>query len=217
MKEMNLSKYIDQTALRPFLSKQEFEAFIEEAKKHDFASVCIPPYMVPGAAKLLANTDIKVCTVIGFPLGYNCIHTKIEEALAAISNGAAEIDIVINISAFKSGMYDYVADEIMQLTTLAHNQNAVIKVIIETAYLTEEEIKKICAICADAKVDYVKTSTGFAPEGAKLETVKLMRNVLPATIKIKASGGISTKEQALQFIEAGAMRIGTSSGNKIIQ
>jgi deoxyribose-phosphate aldolase len=213
----DLAKYIDQTALRPFFNKKEFAVFIEDAKKNNYASVCIPPYLVPDATKALIGTGVKVCTVIGFPLGYSDLQTKIAESLAAISNGASEIDVVINMSAFKSGMYDYVADELTQLSTLAHNEGTIIKVIIETAYLTDEEIREICRICADAKVDFVKTSTGFAPEGAKIETVKLMRNVLPADIRIKASGGITTKEQALEFIAAGATRIGTSSGNKIIQ
>lgn len=211
-----LAKYIDQTALRPFLNKNDLQAFLDDAKISNYASVCLPPYLVPDAYAFLKNTEVKVCTVIGFPLGYNTTETKLAEAKQCITEGATEIDIVINISAFKSGQHDYVKSEIQQLTELAHSNKSIIKVIIETAYLTDDEVKKICEICASVNVDFVKTSTGFAPEGAKLETIKLMRKELPSTIQIKASGGITTKEQALEFIEAGATRIGTSSGNKIV-
>ncbi len=212
-----LANYIDQTALRPFFKKEEFYDFLEDARKHKFASVCIPPYLVEEAAQRLEGSGVLVCTVVGFPLGYNLLHTKLSEAMAALAQGAKELDMVINISAFKSGQFDYVQEEIRQLAVLCHNDGAILKVIIETAYLTDQETVKACALCAEAGADFVKTSTGFAPEGAVLERIKLMRQALPEHIKIKASGGISTYAQAKAFIEAGADRIGTSSGSKIVE
>jgi deoxyribose-phosphate aldolase len=212
-----LANHIDQTALRPFLKKEEFYAFLEDAKTNKFATVCIPPYLVEEAVARLEGSGVLVCTVIGFPLGYNLLHTKISEAIAALSQGAKELDMVINISAFKSGEYEYVQEEIRQLAVLCHREGAILKVIIETAYLTDQETVKACALCAEAGADFVKTSTGFAPEGAVVERIKLMRASLPEHIKIKASGGISTYAQAMAFIEAGADRIGTSSGSKLVE
>ena len=155
---------------------------------------------------------IEIATVIGFPLGYSTTQTKIVEAENALADGATELDVVMNISQFKSMAYLSIREEIRQLVAIAHKNNAIIKVIIETAYLDSFDLYTACEICAESGVDFVKTSTGFAPAGADLETVRKMRSILPAEIKIKASGGIRSYEQAISFIEAGAERIGTSAG-----
>ncbi|SDK62616.1 deoxyribose-phosphate aldolase [Catalinimonas alkaloidigena] len=206
-----LASYIDYTALRPFLEQQAFQTHLQEARHHAFASVCIPPYLVPQAAEYLAGTSVKVGTVVGFPLGYISLHEKLSELIRLIDDGADELDFVMNISAFKSQQYDYVRTEIQQLTTVAHQARRVVKCILETAYLDEDEVKRACDLCAEARVDFVKTSTGFAPEGAHIRTVYQMRRWLPDTVGVKASGGIRTYEQAMAFLEAGATRIGTSA------
>ena len=211
LSNMRLAAHIDYTALRPFLDTQAFEAHLQEARQHGFASVCIPPYLVPQAADHLADSEVKVGTVVGFPLGYNALQEKLSELIRLIGDGADELDFVMNLSAFKSRQYAYVQKEIEQLTAVAHQAGRVVKCILETAYLEEDEVEYACDLCAAAKVDFVKTSTGFAPEGAQIRTVYQMRRWLPDTIGIKASGGIRTYEQALAFLEAGATRIGTSA------
>lgn len=210
----NISQYIDHTLLSPIASETDIRKICEEAWIHQFKAVCVAPTYVAYTKEMFEFCPIRIeiVSVIGFPLGYSTTETKIAEAKNAIRDGATELDVVMNIAQFKSMAYLSVREELKQLSDLAHENNVLLKVIIETAYLDSFDLYTACEICAEAKVDFVKTSTGFAPVGADLETVKKMRSILPAEIKIKASGGIKTYEQALAFIEAGADRIGTSSG-----
>lgn len=188
-----------------------------EAQQYGFKTVCIPPSYVPLAVSQLQNSPTSICTVIGFPLGYQTKAAKLAEAQEALQSGATEVDMVINISFLKSDNAEELREEIREIAELAHSQQALLKVIIETAYLTREEIQKICEICAGIKVDFVKTSTGFAPKGAQVEDVEWIRMLLPPEMGIKASGGIKTYEQAQQLIAAGATRLGTSSGVEIMK
>ena len=213
-----LSQYIDHTLLLPTASETDIRKLCEEAWIHQFKGVCVAPGYVAYTKEMFefCPVRIEIATVIGFPLGYSTTETKLFEARNALKHGATELDVVINISQFKSMAYLSIREELTQLAVIAHQNNALLKVIIETAYLDSFELYTACEICAEAKVDFVKTSTGFAPKGADIETVKKMRSLLPAEIKIKASGGIKTYEQAMAFVEAGADRIGTSSGVAIV-
>lgn len=212
----NIQNYIEHTNLKATITSSDIELLLSEAKEYNIFGICIPPFWVKKAKRDIGKSEIQLVTVIGFPLGYQMSQTKEAEALQAIKDGVDELDLVLNISALKSEMM-WPKIEVAKMGKLAHENGKILKVIIETAYLTEQEIINACKICADAGADFVKTSTGFAPEGAKLEDVKLMRSVLPDHVGIKASGGIKTYEQALQLIEAGAERIGTSSGPAICQ
>jgi deoxyribose-phosphate aldolase len=213
----DLASFIDHTALKPFVKEEQIIQLCAQAAQYNFKAVCIPPSYVVTAAQYLKTQQTAVCTVIGFPLGYQTFSVKRMETEEALRHGASEIDLVMNISQFKSDKYAETRKEIEQMTQLVHSQRAIIKVIIETAYLSKEEIQKICAICAEAGVDFVKTSTGFAPYGAKVDDVQWMRQHLPERVQIKASGGIQTLEQAQELIAAGASRLGTSSGIEIMQ
>jgi deoxyribose-phosphate aldolase len=214
----NLSPYIDHTLLNPTASETDIRKVCEEAWIHQFKAVCIAPSYVPYTVEMFefCPVRIEIATVIGFPMGYSTTATKIAEAKNALKDGATELDVVMNISRFKSMAYLSIREELRQLADLAHASNALLKVIIETAYLDTFDLYTACEICAEANVDFVKTSTGFAPKGAEVETVKTIRSILPANIKIKASGGIRTYEQAIAMIEAGADRIGTSAGVSIV-
>lgn len=212
----NLSKYIDHTLLKPTATEMDFRKLCEEIYQNSFYAACVPPFYVSFVKELLEYSDAKVCTVIGFPLGYHSTEAKIAEAQKALTDGADELDMVMNINTFKSMAYETVKQEIKILADIAHNQNALLKVIIETAYLDNFDIRIACEICEEAEADFVKTSTGFANKGADLEQITLMREILPSHIQIKASGGIQTYEQASAFIDAGATRIGTSSGIAIV-
>lgn len=198
------------------MTAADVDTLVAEAKEHALFGICVPPFWVKKAARELRGTDIALVTVIGFPLGYQMTQTKIAEIEQAIKDGAQELDIVMNISAFKSGM-PWVKIELAQCAKLIHEHEAIMKVIIETAYLTEEEILKAATLCQDAGADFVKTSTGFAPTGAQIEHIKLLRKHLGEHVGIKASGGIKNLEQARAFIAAGADRIGTSTGVQIAQ
>lgn len=212
-----LTKSIEHTILKPQTSRQDIEKLCNEAEQFGFHAVCVPPYFVSQAKQFLKNTAIKVVTVAGFPMGYTNINGKGEETKKAISDGADEIDMVMNIAAFKSGNFAYVKDDIQNIATLCRLNNKIVKVILETSLLSLEEIEKACTICAEAEVDFVKTSTGFTGEGANVEIINFIRSILPPKIKIKASGGIKTSEFALELLEAGAIRLGTSSGVEIIE
>jgi len=212
-----LASCIDHTALKPDVTSDEIDQLCIEALQYGFKTVCIPPCYVPLAVSRLRNSSVGTCTVIGFPLGYQTMATKLAEAGEALQVGATEIDMVINVSFLKSGNEEGLKEEISCINELVHAHRALLKVIIETAYLTREEIRKIGEICAGIKVDFVKTSTGFAPKGAQVEDVQWMRSFLPPEIGVKASGGIKTYEQARQLMAAGAIRLGTSSGVAIIQ
>lgn len=212
---IQLEKYIEHTKLNPDMKDIEVDKIVREAKEYHFHGICIPPFWVKRAARDLKNTELALVTVIGFPFGYQMIEAKLEEMKLAIRDGADEIDWVWNISAFKTGM-PWTKIELAKAAELAHESEKLLKVIIETAYLNPEEIRQACKICADAGVDFVKTSTGYASSGAKLEDIKLMRENLPKEVGIKASGGIKTKEFALELVAAGADRLGTSSGIALI-
>ena len=215
MKVEDVLRRIDHTQLKPMASKSDIVKLCDEAKKYGFYAVCVNPYYVPLASKLLGGTDIKICSVVGFPLGATFTEIKAAEAERSIRLGASEIDMVMNISAFKSGDFEYVKRDIRCVRERIGN--AILKVIIECCYLTDEEKILAARICEEEGADYVKTSTGFGPGGAKLEDVRILRRALNTRVKIKAAGGIRTFEQAVKFIEAGADRIGTSSGVKIAE
>jgi len=212
---VNIARYIEHTNLSPTLTIQSIDKLVEEARQHNFLGICVPPFWVKRAQREIGKDKILLVTVAGFPLGYNMTETKLDEIKTAIDNGADEIDVVWNISSFKTGI-PWTKIEIAKCSKLAHDHQKILKVIIETAYLADAEIIEACKLCADAGADFVKTSTGFAPSGAKIEHVKLMRESVPSEVGIKASGGIKTREQAIQLIEAGANRLGTSSGISII-
>ena len=209
---MNLSGYIDHTLLRPDCTTEDIEQLCKEARQHEFAAVCVPPFHVKRAADFCEGSPVAVATVIGFPMGYASTPSKIEEIKRAIDEGATEIDAVINICAVKSGNWNHVANDIDSMTTATHLKGKQIKIILETALLTTAEIERVVGICLDKEVEYLKTSTGFNGGGATLEVVELLRNLAGGKAKIKASGGIRSRWDAEQFIKAGADRIGTSSG-----
>jgi deoxyribose-phosphate aldolase len=211
-----LLKSIEHTNLSPILTSATIEQLVTEAKEFGFGGVCVPPYWAKKARRDLGNnSDIQLVTVIGFPLGYQRSEIKIQEIQSAIKEGVNEFDAVINLTAVKSLAWEWIKPEIAQMAKLVHEANGLLKIILETAYLNDEEIKKLCVISADAGADFVKTSTGFAPKGATIEAVKLMRANVPMSVGVKASGGIKTLEQAQAFLEAGAERLGTSSGVNI--
>jgi len=207
----NLNRHIEHTLLNPSATAKDFDLFIEEVINHKFIGCCVPPFWVKKVSRDLTDFDIQVVTVIGFPFGFHMTETKLEEINIAINNGADELDVVMNISAFKSGM-GWAKIELAKCSKLIHDSAKQMKVIIETAYLSRDEIIAAANLAKDAGADFIKTSTGFASQGATIDNVKLLREILPSSVGIKASGGINTREQALQFIEAGADRIGTSSG-----
>jgi deoxyribose-phosphate aldolase len=212
----NINRYIEQTVLKPLTTDTDIENLVQEAKNYGFVGICVSPFWVKKAKRELEEADIQLVTVVGFPLGYNMTETKVFETELAIKQGADEIDVVWSLTAFKSGM-NWPKIELAKLAQVCHEKERMLKVIIETAYLSDEEILDACGICADAGVDYVKTSTGFAPEGAQERHISLMRANLPSSVGIKASGGIKTYEQAVKLIQAGADRIGTSSGVTIVE
>lgn len=212
---MNLSRFIEHTNLSPTLCITDVDLLVMEAKQYNFLGICVPPFWVKRAKREIGKENIILVTVAGFPLGYNMTETKLDEMKRAIDNGADELDVVWNISSFKTGI-PWTKIEIAKCSKLAHDQQKIIKVIIETAYLSLEEIVTATKICCDAGVDFVKTSTGFAPSGATAEHIRLIKSTLIPGVGIKASGGIKTKAQAIEMIDAGASRIGTSSGVKIV-
>ena len=212
---MNYSNYIDHTLLKANATEKDIKNLCKEAKDYEFFSVCVNPTYVKYAKKCLKGSTVKVCTVIGFPLGASATKVKLFETKRAIADGADEIDVVINIGKFKDKKYNYVGKELAKIVDLC-DKKVLVKVIIETCYLTKEEILKACQIVYECGVDYVKTSTGYGTDGARVEDVKAMKEVCKDKLKIKASGGIKTLAQVEQFILAGAERIGTSSGINIV-
>ncbi|MCM3623884.1 deoxyribose-phosphate aldolase [Brevibacillus borstelensis] len=211
---MKLNKYIDHTLLKPDATAAMIDKLCAEAREHDFASVCVNPYWVKRSAELLAGTDVKVCTVIGFPLGANSTPAKAAETRDAIANGATEVDMVLNIGALKSGDLEAVKQDVAAVKEACGD--VLLKVILETGLLTEEEKVTACKLCVEAGADYVKTSTGFGPGGATVEDIALMRKTVGPEVGVKASGGVRDRAAALAMIEAGATRIGASSGIAIV-
>ncbi len=206
---MNISEYIDYTIFRPDATREDVIQVIEEAKEKHFATVCVNQYRTRMCVEMLRNTGVKVCTVIGFPLGAVTTEVKVNETICAIKAGSDEIDMVMNIGAFKDGDFDYVRAEIDEIRRVCGPYP--LKVIIETCLLSREEIIKACEIVLEAKAKYVKTSTGFSTGGATADEVILMKRTVRDKAKIKASGGINSMEKALEMIDAGAERIGTST------
>ena len=212
---MKLNKLIDHTLLKADATSAQIKQLCQEAKDYDFKSVCVNPAFVPQVTELLKGSDVEVCTVIGFPLGANTTATKVFEAKDAIANGATEVDMVINISQAKDGQWEAVEEEIKQIAEAVKGK-AILKVIVETALLTDEEIKNATEATVNAGADFVKTSTGFSTRGASLNDVQIMNTVTQGRIGIKASGGVSNRQDALNMVEAGATRIGASKGIQIV-
>lgn len=212
---MKFEKYFDHTILKPDASKEDVKKICEEALKYDFASVCVNQYNTKFVADMLKDSDVKVCTVVGFPLGAVSTAVKVFETKEAIKDGASEIDMVINIGALKDKEYDYVKNDI-QAVKEACEDKAILKVIIETCLLTDEEKAKACELSVLAKSDFVKTSTGFSKGGAKASDVKIMKDTVKDNAKVKASGGIHSYEEAQEMINAGADRLGTSATIAIV-
>lgn len=212
---MEFNKYFDHTNLKATAKQEDIEKLCEEAKKYNFASVCINPCYIPLAKELLKGTDVMVCTVIGFPLGQMTIDSKVLEAIDAVIEGADEVDMVINVGALKDFDDDYVECEIAEIKEAIGDKT--LKVILENCYLTRNEIIRACILAKRAGADFVKTSTGFGTGGATVEDVALMRKIVGPEMGVKAAGGIHTKEQALALIEAGATRLGCSASVKIME
>ncbi len=210
----NYNKYIDHTYLKANATRKDIDKLVDEAIKYDFMSVCVNPYFIKYAKKRLEGSTVKVCTVVGFPLGQNTVITKIFEAKNAVENGADEIDMVINISALKDGLDSYVYEEIRAVREVTKGK--VLKVILETCLLTDEEIKKASEIATKAGVDFVKTSTGFAENGATVRAINIMKDNIGENVSIKASGGIRDAERARLMIDSGAERIGASASVSIV-
>ena len=227
-----MAKMIDHTNLNPCATKKDIEKLCEEAKKYEFASVCVNPFYVSLASSLLENSGVKVCTVVGFPLGASTIDDKAGQAAITVDEGAREVDMVVNLALVKDGLWDDVFEEIYAVrcavndVVIPGDENIILKVILETCYLTDEEIIKCCQCAEKAGADFVKTSTGFAilkdkdgkllPNGASLHAVALMRKTVGDRMGVKASGGIHNWEEACAMVESGASRIGASAGLQII-
>jgi len=214
---MDLRHMIDHTLLRPDATRAEIQKVCREAIEHRFASVCVNSYWVPLVASTLAGTPVKVCSVVGFPLGAALTKAKVAETEAALHLGAQEIDMVLNIGALRSGLDEAVQYDIQAVVDAAHRESALVKVILETALLTDDEKIKACLLAKAAKADFVKTSTGFGPSGATEHDVALMRRTVGPEMGVKASGGIRTVEDALKMVAAGANRLGASASVKIVE
>ena len=211
---MNYNKMIDHTVLKADTPLETVKRICDEAMEYGFASVCINPCHVAYCADYLKDSDVNVCTVIGFPLGANTSADKAFETKDAIANGADEIDMVMNIGALKDKNYDLVRNDVKAVVEAANG--TLVKVILETCLLTEDEIKKACELCVEAKADYVKTSTGFSTRGATIEDVQIMKAAVQGKAKVKAAGGVRTHEDMVKIVEAGADRIGTSAGCSLV-
>lgn len=212
---MEVNKLIDHTLLKPQSVQEQIKKLCEEAKEYDFASVCVNPYWVKYCSELLQGTDVKVCTVIGFPLGATTSNVKAFETKDAIDNGAEEIDMVLNIGELKAGNYDAVQRDIEAVVQAANNK--CVKVILETCLLSDEEIVKACELCMAAKATFVKTSTGFSTTGATPEHVKLMKDTVKDVCEVKAAGGVRCRADMDAMVKAGATRIGCSAGVALMQ
>jgi len=218
-----LAKTIDQTLLSPTATVQAVQALCVTAKKNHFAAVCVNPSYIPIAKRILSGSDVKICSVVGYPLGANTIETKVFESRDNVKKGADELDVVINLGMLKSGNYTYIEKEIGIIVSVIrreqmaeYNKHISIKIVIENGALEKEEVRKVCKIIEEAGADFIKTSTGFGVRGAELDDVRLIREVVTRNIGVKAAGGIKTFKDAQALIDAGATRLGTSSGLNII-
>ena len=214
---MNIASYIDHTLLKPTTLIADIEKLCTEAKQYGFAAVCVPPLFVRNAKMLTAGSEVKTATVIGFPFGYSAVESKLAEIILSIAEGADELDMVINIAALKNNDWQYLAAEINAVMPVIRNKKKIIKVIIESGLLTDEEIIKCCDLYGAAGVDFMKTSTGYAEKGASVHAVSLMRRHLADAVKIKASGGIRTFAFAKELVDAGADRLGCSNSIAIVE
>jgi len=219
-----LAKTIDQTLLSPTATLQAVHGLCVTAKRNHFAAVCINPSYIPIAKKVLSGSDVKICSVVGYPLGANSIETKVFEAKDNVKKGADELDVVVNIGMIKSGNYSYIEKEIGIIISVIrreqmaeYNKHINVKIVIENGSLTKEEVKKVCKIVEESGADFIKTSTGFGVRGVELDDVRLIREVVTRNIGVKAAGGIRTFKDAQALIDAGATRLGTSSGINIIE
>ena len=212
---MSIVQFIDHTILKPSTALGDIERICEEAKDYGFAAVCIPPYYVSDARQILSNSKVHLATVIGFPFGYSHYRSKVDEARIALSEGATEIDMVFNLAAFKNNDMAWLETEIGEISKMVTGEGGILKLIIESGMLTEEEIIRCCELYRHYPVHYLKTSTGYAEKGASIEAVRIMRANLPSHIQIKASGGIRSYEFARELVLAGATRLGCSSSVEI--
>ena len=213
---MNIAPFIDHTLLKPTVTPGEIKNLCEEAVHFGFAAVCVPPPMIGQSKAATKGTPVKIATVIGFPFGYSNPSAKFAEAAEAIDSGADELDVVINLIALRAGHLDHLQVEMLPIVELAHQQQRLVKVIIESGILSDEEILFCCELYSGMEVDFMKTSTGYAEKGVTIEAVKLMKAKLPSTVRIKASGGIRTYDFAAKLIEAGASRLGCSASVEIV-
>lgn len=213
---MKINSYIDHTILKPTTVVADIEKVCNEAREFEFAAVCIPPPFIKKSQNLLQGTNVKVATVIGFPFGYSAVEAKLAEILLAMVDGADELDVVINIMAIKNNDWQYISNEINHIMPVVKSKDKIIKIIIESGVLMNDELLKCCKLYGAAGIDFLKTSTGYAEKGASVETVRIMRENLPASVQIKASGGIRTYEFARQLIDAGATRLGCSASVAIV-
>lgn len=214
--QVDIAAIIDHTYLKADCSTEDVIVLCKEAIKHGFYSVCIPPYYIFQAKKMLSGSNVKICSVIGFPMGYSTTGAKVEEIKRACNDGVDELDVVVNVAAIKNNDWNTVRNDVDSTTMISHLKGKKMKLIIEMGLLEEEEIVKVCEFAEKAGVDFVKSSTGFNNTITTPDDIKHLRSLLPVPIKIKASGGIRTKEEALAMLKAGADRIGTSSGMRII-
>jgi deoxyribose-phosphate aldolase len=213
----NIASVIDHTILKPDATREDVRKVCVEARKYGFASVCVNPYWVPLVRRELAGTQVKVCTVVGFPLGATSTEAKVAETAAALRSGAQEIDMVINVGALRSAEFDVVRCDVEQVVETSHRAGAIVKVILENALLSDEQKAEACRICRQAGADFVKTSTGFGPSGATAHDVALMRSTVGPSMGIKAAGGIRTLQDLQTMTAAGATRIGASASVKIVE
>ena len=216
MKMKPLNKYIDHTLLKPASTRSQLEKLCAEAREHDFATVCVNPCWIPFCKQQLKGSDVKVCTVIGFPHGAHATQIKVDEARLALDQGCEELDMVINIGEMIRGNEAYVQDEIKQICDLAHSRNAIVKVILETCYLTDAQKKRCCELSEAAGADFVKTSTGYGTKGCTIDDLKLMRASVSDHVRVKGSGGIRDLDTVLAARAAGASRCGVSATEKIM-
>ena len=214
---MNIAAYIDHTILKPNTTLEEVEQCCIEAVEYGFAAVCIPPPFVKRVATILAPTHIKVATVVGFPFGYSATEAKIAESILAVVDGVHEVDMVINLIALRMKDWEFLKKEVGMVTQLLHNKGKILKLIIESGILTDEEIVECCTRLGTLGIDFMKTSTGYAEKSATVDAVRLMRKHLPSTVKIKASGGIRSYSFAKELIDAGAERLGCSASVSIVK
>ncbi len=214
---MHIASFIDHTILKPTTLIGDIEKLCSEAREYQFAAVCVPPPFVKKSKELLQGTSVKTATVIGFPFGYSAVEAKLAEVVLALVDGADELDIVINLIALKNNDWQYLANEINHLLPVIREKGKVVKIIIESGILTDEEIIKCCELYGAAGIDYLKTSTGYAEKGASLHAVELFKKHLPEGVKIKASGGIRDYNFARQLVEAGASRLGCSASVAIVK